>query len=165
MSSRRPTQRHTAIHAVNGCDATTMERNLYQIKQAQKRSAVTSSGRLVDSMEELFLDTLTSTGRRQNSHPITTWHTPRAFQYPCSVNDIMEVKVPLDCAVLTADWMERYQADHRFCPYWDRLVWESVLGIKGIEYVLHQGRVRAQSKICVPLGIMAKVCKASFAFV
>ena len=163
-----------------------METNLHQVRQAQNFSAVTPSGRLVDSMEELFLDTLTSIGQRQNSHPITTsvigsvgkvdltelydaidritWHTPGAFQYACSVNDIKEVKVPPDCAGLTADWTEHYQADDFFGPYWDRLVKESVLDIKEIEYVLHQGKVRAQGKICVPLSLMAKVCKAPHAF-
>ena len=103
-------------------------------------------------MEELFLDTLTSTGRRQNSHPITTsvirsvskvdltelydafdrmtWHTPGAFQYACSVNDIKEVKVPPDCAVLGADWTKHYQADDFLGPYCNRLVKESMLDIK-----------------------------------
>ena len=122
----------------------------------------------------------------QNSHPITTsvirsvskvdltepydafdrmtWHTPGAFQYACSVNDINEVKVPPDCAVLTADWTEHYQADCFFGPYSDRLVKESVLDIKGIEYVLHEGKFRVQGNICVPLSLMAKVCKATHAF-
>ena len=62
----------TAIHAVNRWGATTVEADLHQIRLAQKLSAVTPSERLVESMEELFLDTPTSTGRRQNSHPITT---------------------------------------------------------------------------------------------
>ena len=106
----------------------------------------------MDSTEELFLDTLTSTGRRQDSHPITTsvirsvskvdltelyvafnrmtWHAPEAFQYACTVNNIKEVKVPPDCAVLTADWTEHYQADDFFGLYWDRLVKELVLDIK-----------------------------------
>ena len=133
----------------------------------------------------LFLDTLTSTGRRQNSQPITTsvirsvskvdltelydafdrmtWHTPGAFQYACSVHDIKEVKVPLNCAFLTAAWTEHYQADDLFTPYRDRLVKDSLLDIQGIEYVLHQGKVRAQGSICVPLSVMAKVCKATHA--
>ena len=134
----------TAINAIHGCDAKTVEANLHQIRPSQKFSAVTPSGRLVDSMEELFLDTLTQTGRRQNSQAITssvmrsvskvdltelydafemmTWHTPGTFKYACSVNNIKGVKVPPDCAVLTADWTEHYQADEVFCPYWDRLV-------------------------------------------
>ena len=137
-------------------------------------------------MEELFLGTLTSTGRRQNSHPITTsvitsvskvdltelydalegmtWHMPGAFQYACSVNNIKEVKVPPDCTVLTGDCTEHYQEDDLFGPYWDRLVKESVLDISGMEYVLHQGKVRAQGTVCVPLSVMAKVCKATHTF-
>ena len=176
----------TAINAVNKWDGTEVEANFHQIRLAQIFSAVTPSRRLVDSMGELFLNTLTSTGRRQNSDPITTsvirsvdkvhltelydafdrmrWHTPGAFQYACSVNDIKEVKVPPDCAVLTTDWTEYYQANGFFGPYWDRLVKESVLDIEGIEYVLHQGKVRAQNTICVPLSLMAKVCKATHAF-
>ena len=47
-----------------------METNPHQIRQAQNFLAVTPSGRLVDSMEELFLDTLTSTGQKQNSQPL-----------------------------------------------------------------------------------------------
>ena len=106
----------TAINASNGWDATTVEAHLHQMREAQKCSAVTPSGGLVDSMEELLLDTLTSTDGRQNSHPITTpvkelvgkvdltglydafdrmtWHTPGAFRYACSVNDIKKSMSP-----------------------------------------------------------------------
>ena len=57
-----------------------------------------------------------------------------------------------------------YQANDFLCLYWDCLVRESVLDIKGIKYVLHQGKVRAQGKMCVPLSVMAKVCNATHAF-
>ena len=120
-------------------------------------------------MEELFLDKLTATGQRQNAHPITTsvirsvkeadptelcdafnsmtWHMPWALPYACSQNDINELKVAPDCAVLTADCTEHHQADDLFGRFWDRLVKESMLDIKGIEYVLRQRNVRAQGNI------------------
>ena len=82
----------------------------------------------------------------------------------CSLNDTKEVKVAQKFAVLTAGLIEGYQADDLSGPYWSRLVKESVLDIKGVEYVLHEGKVRALGEICVPLSLMAKVCKATHAF-
>ena len=89
---------------------------------------------------------------------------PGVYRYAYDVRDVKEVKIPPACAVLTADWTDHYRAD-LFCePHWETLETDTVLDINGSEYVYYQGKVRSEGKICVPVSLITKVCKATHEF-
>ena len=167
-----------------------MESKLRLIRKHMQFWATDDQGRAFQSSEELFLHTLqtvqdksnfsslpssssvravTAMSRRQvtelyNGFNNMSWHMPGVYRYAYDVRDVKEVKIPPACAVLTADWTDHYRADSFFEPHWETLETDTVLDINGCEYVYYQGKVRSEGKICVPVSLITKVCKATHEF-
>ena len=90
-----------------------------------------------------------------------SWHMPGVHRYAYDVPDANKVKILPACAVLTGDWTYHYRAHPFFEPHWGTLETDTVLDINGCEYVYYQGKVRSEGKICVPVSLITKVCKAT----
>ena len=76
---------------------------------------------------------------------------PRAVQY--AISELKSVKVPPVVSILQQDWSEFYATDPKFQDIWPQLSTDRAIG----KYFYHQGKVRSESKICVPVSTLQRV--------
>ena len=72
-----------------------------------------------------------------------------------------KVKVPPDVSILHHDWQGYYVQDPLYQEFWQELQSDGVArdGDSNSFFILYKGKVRCNTKICVPQGILEKVIK------
>ena len=97
-----------------------------------------------------------------NSLQDLSWHMPGAVNL--AVNSAQTNKIPPAVKTLNEDWSDHYMVDPFFSPHWPEIKRERFWTIGDTDYVLHEGKIRADGRICVPLDLVGPVIKAVHAY-
>ena len=119
----------------------------------------TSSIQMHSQFEELVLHSLSHVCSSSEPPPAEnvaalrdlSWHMPGAVQY--AISELQSVKVPPAVSILQQDRSEFYATDPEFQDIWPQLSTNRAVG----KYFYHQGKVRSEGKICVPVSILQRV--------
>ena len=87
-----------------------------------------------------------------------SWHMPGAVNL--AVNSAPTIKIPPAVKILNEDWSDHYMVGPFFAPDWPEIKRESFWTIGDTDGVLHEGKIRADCRICVPLHLVGAVIKA-----
>ena len=109
-----------------------------------------------------FLRAQTAVASGGNSLQDLSWHMPGAVNL--AVNSAQTIKIPPAVKILNEDWSDHYMVDPFFAPHWPEIKRESFWTIGDTDYVLHEGKIRADGRICVPLHLVGPVIKAVHAY-
>ena len=97
-----------------------------------------------------------------NSLQDLSWHMPGAVNL--AVKSAQTIKIPPVVNVLIEDWWDHYMVDPFFPQRSPEIKPESFWTIGDTDYVLHEGKLRADCRICVPLHLVGPVIKALHAY-
>ena len=90
------------------------------------------------------------------------WHMPGAENL--AVNSAQTMKIPAAVEMLNEDWSDHYMVDPFLAPHFPEIKRESFWTIGDTDDVLHEGKIRADGRICVPLHLVGPVLNAVHAY-
>ena len=91
-----------------------------------------------------------------------SWHMPGSEQLLM----MSKVKLPPDVSILHQDWQGYYVQEPLYQGFWQELESDAVArdGVSNSFFFLYKGKVRYNTKICVPQGILDKVIKGTHTY-